>query len=90
VTESNLVDCRRCSFRWAVAADKRGRKDLLCINCRARKQAVIQYGKLRCEPYEGLVDQELNPIDEQGNLVKPGERICGHKDCMADAHIVLP
>ena len=88
MVESNLVECRRCSFVWTVAADKRGRKDLLCINCRARKQKVITYGELRCEPHEGLVDNDLNPIDEQGKLLKVGERVCGHKDCMNDTHIV--
>lgn len=90
VVEDNKVECRRCGFKWAVAADKRNRKDLLCINCRARKQNVIQYGKLRCEPHQGLVDQDLNPIDEQGRLVKVGERVCGHRDCVNDSHIVAP
>jgi len=90
VVEDNKVECRRCGFMWAVAAEKRGRKDLLCINCRARKQAVIQYGVLRCIPHEGLVDVNLNPIDESGKLLKAGERVCGHKDCMNETHIVAP
>ena len=90
MVEDNKVECRRCSFVWAVAAEKRGRKDLLCINCRAKKQKVITYGGLRCEPHDGLVDQDLNPIDEQGRWLKQGERICGHKDCMNSSHIVAP
>lgn len=90
MVEDNRVECRRCSFVWAVPYEKRGRKDLLCINCRAKKQTVITYRGLRCEPHQGLVDQDLNPIDEQGRLLKMGERVCGHKDCMNDSHIVAP
>jgi len=90
VVEDNRVECRRCSFEWAVPYEKRGRKDLLCINCRAKKQTVITYKGLRCEPHQGLVDADLNPIDEQGRLLKQGERICGHRDCINDAHIVAP
>ena len=90
MVEDNRVECRRCSFVWTVAAEKRGRKDLLCINCRARKQTVINYGDLRCMPHEGLVDVDLNPIDELGRILKPGDRVCGHRDCMNDTHIVAP
>lgn len=90
MVEDNRVECRRCSFVWAVPYEKRGRKDLLCINCRAKKQTVITYRGLRCEPHQGLVDQDLNPIDESGRLLKMGERVCGHRDCMNDSHIVAP
>ena len=34
-------------------------------------------------------DQDLNPIDEQGNLYLPGERVCGNKDCVNKTHIVV-
>ena len=86
----NRVECRRCGFKWVVTNNLRDRKDLLCINCRARKQRIIMYKGLRCEPHDGLVDADLNPIDEQGQLLKPGERVCAHKDCMNNAHIVRP
>jgi hypothetical protein len=49
---------------------------------------MIQYGKLRCIPFQGALDPEMNPIDDQGALVHPGERVCGHKDCVNPAHIV--
>jgi hypothetical protein len=35
-----------------------------------------------------MLDQELNPVDDDGVLVHPGERVCGHKDCVNPAHIV--
>ena len=86
--QDNQVECRRCGFRWAVNAEKRGRKDLLCISCRVKPATTIQYGKLRCSPHQGKLDQDLNPIDEQGNLILSGERICGHRDCVNPAHVV--
>lgn len=70
-------------------AEKRGRKDLLCISCRVRTAKTIQYGKLRCSPHQGQIDDQLNPLDDDGELLLPGERICGHKDCVNPAHIVV-
>ena len=86
--QDNQVECRRCGFVWTVNAEKRGRKDLLCASCRVRPATTIQYGKLRCTPHQGMLDQELNPVDDDGVLVHPGERVCGHKDCVNPAHIV--
>lgn len=84
----NEVECRRCGFRWSVSADKRDRKDLLCKSCRVKPAKVIQYGRLRCEPHTGDFDDDLNPITETGELFLPGERVCGHKDCVKLEHIV--
>jgi hypothetical protein len=70
-----------------VNAEKRGRKDLLCVSCRVKPASTIQYGKLRCVPFQGALDPNLNPIDDDGVLVYPGERICGHSDCVNVAHI---
>ena len=86
--QDNQVECRRCGFKWAVNAEKRGRKDLLCVSCRVKPATTIQYGKLRCQPHRGAVDQNLNPIDDQGKLLYVGERVCGHRDCVNPAHIV--
>lgn len=87
--EDNQVECRRCGFKWAVNAEKRNRKDLLCISCRAKPAKVIQYGKLRCIPHNGELDALLRPIDDQGNLVFVGVRVCGHTDCVNPKHIVV-
>lgn len=83
----NQVACRRCGFVWTVNAEKRGRKDLLCVSCRSKPAKTIQYGRLRCIPFEGRLNEDLNPVDEDGVLVYPGERICGHLDCVNPAHI---
>jgi hypothetical protein len=88
--QDNQVECCRCGFKWVVNAEKRGRRDLKCISCRVKPALTIQYGKLRCSPYQGLLDADLNPIDSNGALVLPGFRLCNHKDCVNPAHIVAP
>lgn len=84
----NQVECCRCGFKWVVNAEKRGRRDLKCISCRVKPATTIQYGKLRCTPHQGLLDQNLNPVNSNGMAVLPGFRLCGHKDCVNPAHIV--
>ena len=79
--------CRHCGFVWTVAAEFKDRTDLLCISCRAKPAKVVQYGKLRCEPHSGKFDQDDNPIDEQGELILIGDRICGHRDCVNTKHV---
>jgi len=79
--------CRRCGFVWSVAAEFKDRSDLLCKSFRAKPARVIQYGGLRCEPHSGRFDQEDNPIDDEGNLIFVGVRVCGHKDCVNVKHV---
>lgn len=86
--KDNQVQCRRCGFVWSVNAEKRGRKDLLCISCRVKPATTIQYGKLRCTPFQGRLDEELNPINDDGVKIFLGDRICGHRDCINPTHIV--
>ena len=88
--QDNQVECCRCGFKWVVSAVKRGRTDLKCISCRVKPAVTIQYGKLRCTPHHGLLDNDLNPIDSNGSAVLPGFRLCEHKDCVNPAHVVAP
>lgn len=83
----NQVECRRCGLRWVVTADKKDARDLLCKSCRQKKQKVIQYGSLRCMPYEGELDDQLRPITVTGELYLPGIRSCDHSDCVNPKHI---
>ena len=70
-----------------MSPDKKDNKDLLCKSCRVKPAKVIQYGQVRCEPWAGSVDVDLNPIDETGALVIPGLRTCGHRDCVNPKHV---
>jgi hypothetical protein len=86
--QDNQVECRRCGFKWAVNAEKRGRKDLLCVSCRVKPAKTIQYGQLRCIPHQGSLNDDLQPIDDSGDLFMSGVRVCGHSDCVNEKHIV--
>lgn len=86
--QDNQIECCRCGFKWVVNAEKRGRRDLKCISCRVKPATTIQYGKLRCTPHQGLLDNNLNPIDSNGSAILPGFRLCLHSDCVNPTHIV--
>jgi hypothetical protein len=86
--EEQKLTCRRCGFTEFVPADKRKRKDSLCVDCRRRPAKTINYGlEKSCKPWGGLFDAEDNPV-EWGHLVLPGVRVCGHRDCVEVDHIV--
>ena len=82
--QDNQVACRRCGFVWTVNAEKRGRKDLLCISCRQKPATTIQYGKLRCTPHQGRLNEDLNPVDDDGVLVLPMSVLVGYRDWETD------
>ena len=83
--EENQVICYRCGFIWIVAPKKR--KDrMLCGSCRAKPTTTIQYGKSRCISWNGLYAKDgVTPILD-GEPFMPGERTCGHADCVASGH----
>lgn len=64
-----------------------------CFACLAKPVVRIAYqhpvlGEIWCNPYEGNLNDDLYPVDDLGELYLPGERICGHKDCVNSNHIV--
>lgn len=85
--DENKTICSRCGFVWTVNQAKKGRTDLLCVSCRAKPSSVIQYGDLRCMPWQGDFDGFDNPRMD-GTLVLPGLRVCGHRDCINPKHVV--
>lgn len=65
----------------------------LCIDCTRGEVRQISYkhpvlGLIFCYPHKGDVDELWRPLDEEGNLFRPGERICGHKDCVNLNHVI--
>jgi len=65
----------------------------LCIDCTREPVRQITYnhpvlGTIFCYPHLGDVDELWRPLDAEGKLFRPGERICGHKDCTNTSHIV--
>jgi hypothetical protein len=88
----------------AVVSKRKERKDQYadeCKDCRDVRKYTETYffrkvvrthpklGKIECLAWSGDIDDNWNPIDENGELYRPGERICGAKDCI-DIHHVIP
>jgi hypothetical protein len=84
------MNCERCGMELdqAVMAKRisRGSTNKNCSDCNI---GPIRYVKdSGCRPHQGLVDDDLNPIDDYFQPYRPGVRICGHKDCITSAHII--
>jgi hypothetical protein len=66
----------------------------LCADCKMTPRNSIRnqhpsLGNLICLPHQGEVNEHWQPLDESGQLYRPGLRICGYKDCIALKHIVV-
>ena len=42
----------------------------------------------KCLPWRGLYLNEVTPIRDDGALMLPGVRTCGHQDCVNVNHVV--
>jgi hypothetical protein len=64
----------------------------LCADCVRVETRCITYihpllGKIFCYPHKGELDELWRPLDDTGGLFRPGERVCGHFDCVNVRHI---
>jgi hypothetical protein len=59
----------------------------LCQSCSARPAKHIQTKFGRCKPHHGKFDDYDCPMDDNGEYILPGIRICGAKDCVEPTHI---
>ena len=48
----------------------------------------LKYDGEICRPWSGELDENLNPIGKDLRLYLPGERTCGHRDCVSKNHII--
>jgi len=82
-----FVDCARCGFTFAVNR-KRKKLRMLCESCRVNKATTIQSGDLKCLPWHGKFDNDMKtPVDDNGDPVLAGRRICGNADCVSPSHV---
>jgi hypothetical protein len=101
--ENEIVYCTRCGqaqnyeqvykrvIRKAVNA-------LWCRDCRDDRKEIRRdhswkhpaLGRIYCWLWTGDLDDNWQPIDDDGQLYRPGERICGLKDCVKQSHIIIP
>jgi hypothetical protein len=74
----------------------------VCKDCRdVRKAEVLNTRKKKrmdhpdlgiifCAIWDGDLNEDWLPIDDEGKLFLPGLRICGLKDCVNTTHIIKP
>lgn len=87
--DDNKAICSRCGSTWTVNTEKRNRTDLRCFSCRMAKAYVIKYGKSKCIIWHGDYDRETLTIPMANDVpVMPGERSCGHSDCVNPEHLM--
>jgi len=87
MVEDNKAVCDRCGHVWQVNLVKANRKGLLCASCRAKTATLVQYGDLKCIPWQGDFDENDQPILD-GEYYLPGIRLCNHRDCTNVRHIL--
>lgn len=94
--KENLQEFFACSHCGANALSReaiqkrqsRGSARRICLDCSAAKKATLAYGDLICKPWGGDFDLDtLTPLKD-GRPFMPGQRICGHKDCIESSHIL--
>jgi hypothetical protein len=89
--------CTRCGY---ISDNGKPHKSGECSSCRlveyepVRVQTFREISsghpelKGRCRAWlRGFTDDD-QPIDENGFAVFPGERLCGHSDCVNPSHII--
>ena len=98
--ETSYIFCKQCgiiiSYEVWYKRKVRNRDNWYhCRDCIAtpKKTEVFIHpslGRIACVPYVGEVNEQWQPINAVGDLYLPGERICGHKDCVNTKHILKP
>jgi len=74
----------------------------VCKDCRdVRRAATIKsrkdkkwehpvLGIIYCQIWDGDLNDDWLPIDDEGKLFMPGLRNCGLKDCVNSTHVIPP
>lgn len=67
------------------------RKEFSIANTRQQKNwKHPQLGHITCYIWLDELNDDWLPVDDEGNLFMPGQRICGLKDCVNSKHVVAP
>jgi len=77
--------CLICNETWSVH-EARENKQIFCRMCRSHESAIDYGHDDPCTPWRGEFDDNDNPI-KGSKLHRPGNRICGHRDCVTESHI---
>jgi hypothetical protein len=100
--ENEIVYCTRCgiaqTFEQVYKRKIRNSPNPdWCRDCRDdRPEFKPQYkwrhpklGSIYCWLWLGELDDQWRPIDDDGALFRPGDRICGLKDCVRVSHVTV-
>lgn len=86
------ISCERCgqlmNANTLATRKLRGNQDKTCADCNRRPASVVTYGSLKCTPWSGEIDLDTMQPLKNGKPYLPGERTCGHADCVRLDHII--
>jgi hypothetical protein len=78
--------CNRCGFIWNIRQPRF--VDGLCSSCLAKQEKVLRTGRLACQPWQGrFARDDVTPVNQNGEPVLPGHRLCKNSDCVNPKHI---
>ena len=78
--------CNRCGFVWSLRQPRF--VNGLCSSCLALQETVLRRGRLACQPWQGRFgSDDVTPVNAAGVPILPGERYCGHSDCVNPKHV---
>ena len=99
--QNEIVYCTRCGIgQSAEQVYKRKIRNAVnaewCRDCRDDRTDIRRdykwthpvLGRISYWLWLYELDDDWNPIDEQGQLFRPGKRLCGLKDCVRSAHLI--
>jgi hypothetical protein len=101
--ENEIVYCPRCGITTdKEQVYKRKIRKVenpeYCRDCRDTRTEIRRsykwnhpvLGEIYCSLWQGELNDDWWPIDEYGNLFRPGQRLCGLKDCVKQTHVIEP
>jgi len=75
--------CERCGWLRQVQPSRKTQKKI-CRSCSVKRLQRVG----ECIPWHGHYGTDMvTPVDEDGNEVKPGKRLCDNLDCVNPKHI---
>jgi hypothetical protein len=86
-----MANCERCGCHMkddtANQRLQRGRGLWGCQQCQAGQQFKVKTAYGVCTPHQGEFDELDRPLTKNGDLFRPGRRLCGYSDCVDLDHI---
>jgi hypothetical protein len=101
--ENEIGYCTKCGIEHNQAnvfkrIERKAVNPTWCRDCRDDRTEIRRdykwnhpvLGRISCWLWIHDLNDDWHPIDENGKLFRPGERLCGLKDCVRQTHIIEP